>query len=122
MKVSVVIPTYNSEKTIRRAIHSVLSQEGINDLFTVEILVCDDCSTDATLSIAKDYPVRMFTSNKNSGGPNRGRNVGIRNATGDLIAFLDHDDEWLPTKVKEQLKQINKGYEFVYSSYIKILE
>jgi len=122
MKVSVIIPTYNSERTIRRAIKSVLAQEGINEYFTIEILICDDCSTDDTLNIAKDYPVRLFFSRVNSGGPNRGRNVGIKNATGDLIAFLDHDDVWLPDKIKKQLNEIYKGYEFVYSRCIKQVE
>jgi glycosyltransferase involved in cell wall biosynthesis len=122
-KVSVIIPTYNSEKTIERAIKSVLSQHGIYLQFDIEILICDDCSTDNTISLCKNYSrVKIFRNNTNSGGPNWGRNKGITNATGKVICFLDHDDEWLPEKIKLQLKEINKGYEFVYSPSIKKLE
>jgi glycosyltransferase involved in cell wall biosynthesis len=120
--VTVVIPTYNSERTIERAIISVLTQEGIENLFKVEILICDDCSTDATRDLCGEYPVTFLRNLKHTGGPNHGRNHGILRAQGDLIAFLDHDDEWLPFKLKEQINEINKGYEFIYSFYVKRLE
>ncbi|MDD5013679.1 MAG: glycosyltransferase family 2 protein [Atribacterota bacterium] len=116
MKVSVIIPTYNSERTIERTLKSILNQNGINDLFKVEILICDDCSTDRTLEICKKYPVRIIRNEINSGGPNIGRNKGIKEATGDVITFLDHDDEWLPNKTLMQLKEIESGYEFIYGN------
>jgi len=121
IKVSVVIPTYNSSRTIHRAILSVLRQTGINKLFEVEILICDDCSTDSTLldCMGWDANLRIFQRETNSGGPNWGRNKGIKESTGGLIAFLDHDDQWLPDKLKNQIKEINNGYEFVYSGSIK---
>jgi glycosyltransferase involved in cell wall biosynthesis len=121
-KISVIIPTYNSEKTIERAIESVLLQEGIDELFEVEILICDDHSTDSTLIICKDYPCKIFRSDHNTGGPNWGRNTGIESATGDYIAFLDHDDAWLPDKIIKQLKAIENGAELVYSPCLKKLE
>jgi glycosyltransferase involved in cell wall biosynthesis len=121
-KITTIIPTYNSEKTIERALDSVILQEGNNELFTLEILVCDDKSNDNTWIICRDYPCRFIVNDRHTGGPNEGRNNGIRNATGDVICFLDHDDEWLPWKLKEQLKQIKKGYEFVYSPCIKEME
>jgi len=119
--ISVIIPTYNSEKFIKRTIDSVINQSGLHELFEIEIIICDDKSTDKTLDICREYPVTIFENYKNQGGPNYGRNLGIINAKGDLIAFLDHDDEWLPFKLKEQINEINKGYEFVYSFYIKKL-
>jgi len=111
--VSVIIPTYNGEKTITRAIESVLRQtEG-----TFEILVCDDLSTDKTIEIVMEYGCRVFINDVRTGGPNKGRNTGIENAKGDYIAFLDQDDEWLPFKIEEQLKQFHA--DFVYSRCIK---
>ena len=86
MKVTVIIPTYNGEKTIERAIKSVLNQ---SVKIETEILICDDCSTDKTVSIAKELGGTVFVNDENSGGPNKGRNIGIKNAKGDLIAFLD---------------------------------
>jgi len=118
--VSIIIPTYNSEKTIKRAIDSVLNQEGLGTLFDVEIIISDDASTDNTLEICNEYQVVVISNNDNSGGPNRGRNQGIKAASGDYIAFLDHDDEWLPNKLIKQLKEIDNGAEFVSSQYIKI--
>jgi glycosyltransferase involved in cell wall biosynthesis len=120
-KISVVIPTYNAEKFIRRTLDSVFNQEGLHKLFELEVFVCDDCSTDKTIEICKQYNVKVIKNDKNTGGPNRGRNNGIKYASGDLIAFLDHDDEWLPWKLKEQIKKINEGYEFIYSYCIKKL-
>lgn len=121
MKITVVIPTYNSSKFIKRTLDSVFGQEGLNDLFTLEVFICDDCSTDDTLAICKEYDVTILRNEKNTGGANRGRNNGITHATGDVIAFLDHDDEWLPFKLKEQIEQVNKGYEFIYSPCVKKL-
>lgn len=97
--VTVIIPTYNGEETIQRAIKSVISQ-GVD----VEILICDDCSTDRTIEIAKKYPVKVLINDYHTGGPNKGRNAGIKSAKGDYIAFLDQDDEWLPGKLKKQLE------------------
>ena len=109
--VSVIIPTYNGEKTIGRAIESVLYQN-----VDVEILVCDDCSTDNTVQIAYTYKyVQTFSTNGHTGGPNAGRNIGIKKATGEYIAFLDQDDQWLIGKLKKQLLEINNGAELVSS-------
>ena len=110
--VSVIIPTYNAEKTIKRAIDSVLSQNE-----DVEILICDDCSTDSTLTIALHYGLRLFQNNKHTGGPNAGRNIGIKAAKGEYIAFLDQDDEWLPGKLKKQL-EVLKDADLVSSQSI----
>jgi len=110
MKVSVIIPTYNGERTIERAIVSVLRQ-GIE----VEILICDDCSTDRTIEIAKKHGCIIFKNEINSGGPNKGRNVGLKNATGDWVAFLDQDDIWIDGKLDIQLAV---DADVIYSQYI----
>jgi len=113
LKVSVIIPTYNGEGTLARAIQSVLMQA-----VDVEILICDDGSTDRTLEIARKFSCRILVNEMHTGGPNAGRNAGIRNATGELIAFLDQDDEWLPGKLSAQIKEIENGAKFVSSSSI----
>ena len=112
-KVSVIIPTYNGEDTIERTIISVLLNQTGD--FSIEILICDDCSTDNTIEIAEKYGCRIFTSESNSGGPNKGRNTGIKNAVGDYIAFLDQDDEWAQNKLRLQL---SIDADVVYSQYM----
>jgi len=115
-KISVIIPTYNGEKTIRRAIESILNQTISTD---IKILICDDCSTDQTIEICKQYPECIIFANiEHSAGPNKGRNIGIKNAVGDYITFLDQDDVWLPNKLELQLKEI-KNADFIYSRCIK---
>ena len=101
--VSIIIPAYNREDFIERAVRSVLTQT-MPDL---EVIVVDDCSTDATHERAAglaqaDNRVRVFrqTSNK---GAQAARNRGIREARGLYIAFLDSDDEWLPEKLEKQV-------------------
>jgi len=102
MKVSVIIPTYNREQLLKRAIQSVLNQT-FRDF---EIIVVDDGSTDNTKEI-----IDSFTSDKikyiyesNSGGAARPKNTGIKNAQGKYIAVLDSDDEWLPQKLEKQIE------------------
>lgn len=117
MKISVIIPTFNGEDVIERAIQSVVNQTYKADY---DILICDDLSTDSTISIVENYPnVRIISNEYHTGGPNKGRNNGIRNSfTADYIAFLDQDDEWLPTKIETQIKELENGAELAYSSYI----
>lgn len=100
MKISVVIPTFNRRHQLGRAITSVLSQEGVD----IELVIVDDGSTDGTIEwIAQEFPdprVRVL-KNARSKGPAGARNSGILAATGDLIAFLDSDDSYLPLHLKE---------------------
>lgn len=113
MKLSVIIPTHNGEKTLERAIKSVLNQSIECEK---EILICDDRSIDNTIEIAKKFNCKILINYRKAGGPNAGRNRGIMNAKGDYIAFLDQDDEWLPNKLKIQF---NEESEFTYSRCIK---
>ena len=103
-KVSVIIPTYNSDATISRALRSVLNQT-VSDF---EVIVIDDGSTDKTVEVLRDYElqdqrVRTFLVDKN-GGPGPARNIGIQHSRGEFIAFLDSDDFWLPEKLETQIK------------------
>ncbi len=103
--VSVILPSYNSEKTIIRAVNSVLNQEGLNVIFALQFIIVDDCSTDSTLKVLNEIPnIELYSNKVNSGGPNKGRNVGLSYAKGSYIMFIDHDDEWMPNKVLQQLQ------------------
>lgn len=108
-KVSVIITTYNSESTIHNTLSSILNQDGINEKFELEIIVIDDCSTDNTYEIVKEYDDVIFLSTgKNSGGPNKGRNIGLETSSGDYICITDHDDEWHSDRIKNVLPQLIK--------------
>lgn len=100
--VSVIIPTYNREKTIKRAIESALNQT----FSLLEVLVCDDGSTDKSREIVekiKDARVEWLEG-KHSGLPAVARNRGIKKSKGKWIAFLDSDDWWEKDKLQKQLK------------------
>lgn len=103
MKISVIIPTYNSSKFIRKTLESVKDQQVM-----LQIIVIDDCSIDNTLEIVNEvlrYTDHIIITNKfHTGGPNRGRNEGLRFVTGKYIAFCDHDDIWQPGKCLSQLQ------------------
>ena len=95
-KFSVIIPVFNREKFIHRAIESVLNQSYKN----FELIVVDDGSTDETPNIIKKYPIKIITQ-KNR-GVSAARNAGIKASKGDIIAFLDSDDEWKRDKLLVQ--------------------
>ena len=102
-KISVIIPVYNGEQTIRETIDSVLAQT----FFDFELIVINDGSTDATLEIVtsiQDPRVKLFSY------PNRGlsrsQNRGLAHARGDLVAFLDADDLWTADKLEAQRKAL----------------
>jgi len=104
-KVTVIIPTYNRANLLPRAIKSVLNQT----LKDFELIIVDDASTDNTREVVeeiqkKDKRIKYIRLDKNSGAPAHPKNVGIQNAKGDYIAFLDHDDEWLPEKLEKQIQ------------------
>ena len=112
--ISVVISTFNRRDGCRRAIESVIGQT----LSPLEILVCDDGSTDGTkeavaaITSRKPY-VRHLGLPRNTGSPAVPRNLGLRKARGAWIAFLDDDDEWLPEKLETQASALEKGYVIV---------
>ncbi len=99
--VSVVIPAYNAFKTLPETIASALNQT----FAPIEIVVVDDASTDATatLDILK-HPLVKYVRCETNGGGSAARNLGVLNARGDWIAFLDADDRWATTKLEKQMK------------------
>jgi len=120
MKISAIITTYNSESVIRRTIESIRSQQREEIDFDIEIIVIDDCSSDATMEIVKSYAdVILLQNETNSGGPNRGRNIGLKKSSGDYICIVDHDDEWLPFKIATQLKYVEMA-KIITSNYYQI--
>ena len=108
MLVSVIIPTRNRSVLLKEAIESVLAQEPFGG--EIEILVADDGSTDDTAQMLSNYStVRRIPSNAGCAGGTR--NVGIHQAKGEWIAFLDDDDVWLPNKLKSCFAKIEKRLE-----------
>ena len=113
--VSVIIPAYNAEAFLARAIRSVEAQ-----IFRdFEILVVDDGSTDRTADVARGFGSVRYVRGSHGGEP-VARNQGLEEARSDLVAFVDADDEWLPDKLAHQLEFMQKlGSSFSYTdSYL----
>ena len=114
-KVSCIIPCYNSELFIKDTIDSVLSQTFEN----IEIIVINDGSTDKTQSILETYlpyiDIISHDANKNC-GKSASLNLGIKKSTGQFIAFLDHDDIWIPEKIEKQIN-IFKNFKNIVMIY-----
>jgi glycosyltransferase involved in cell wall biosynthesis len=98
-EVSVVIPAYNSAKTLPRALDSVFSQS----LRSYEVIVVDDGSTDDLSGALRSYTNRVRLLRQDNAGPSAARNNGVRQANGTYIAFLDADDFWHSRKLEFQL-------------------
>ncbi|WP_201352030.1 glycosyltransferase family 2 protein [Hydrogenimonas urashimensis] len=96
--VSVIIPTYNRRRYLDEAIESVLAQR----YEPLELIVVDDGSTDGTQEIVARYPFIRYIYQENAGQA-AARNRGIREATGEFLAFLDSDDLWMPGKLRRQV-------------------
>ena len=99
MHITVVIPTYNRYELLKRALHSVVMQT----YKPSNIIVVDDGSTDNTSNIQNDFPQVEYIYQENS-GVSAARNRGINAATTEWVAFLDSDDEWMSTKLQEQVR------------------
>jgi teichuronic acid biosynthesis glycosyltransferase TuaG len=114
---SVITPVWNGARWLERAIGSVLDQTDRG----FELIVVDDGSEDDSAAIAEriaaeDDRVRVIRLPNASGGPAHPRNVGLRAARGEFVAFLDQDDWWLPTKLEQQrAKFAEDDYALVYS-------
>lgn len=99
--VSVIIPTWNRATLLESAVRSVLAQT----FESLEVLICDDASTDNTLEVVRsisDERVRLVAGLRGK-RPAIPRNRGICASKGEWLAFLDDDDQWLPTKLQKQL-------------------
>ena len=99
--VSIIIPTYNREHLLGRAIQSILNQT-YQDF---ELIIVDDGSTDNTEKLVRKFNserIKYIRHGENK-GPSTARNTGIKSAKGDYIAFQDSDDEWMPEKLEKQI-------------------
>lgn len=105
MLFSFVVTSYNLEKYIKRCIDSLMNQSG-NDY---EILVVDDCSTDRTLGLLREYKDIKLISLKENRGCSFARNIGIAEASGDYICIIDGDDYVTPLYLVE-LRKIIRDY------------
>lgn len=110
--ISVIIPMFNAEDTILDSINSVLNQTYKKS--KIEILVIDDGSEDGSFYIVKEFIKKNECENvkllsKKNGGVSSARNMGIKNAKGNYIAFLDSDDIWKTDKLKKQMEILEKN-------------
>lgn len=108
--ISIITPMYNAIKYIEETVLSVINQTYKN----WEMIIIDNCSTDGSATIVNYYQknnknIKYIKLDFNSGGPARPRNIGLDNAKGQYIAFLDADDVWLPEKLEKQIKFLNKN-------------
>src|SRR5260370_27491420 len=102
-RVSAIITAFNGEAFIAAAIESVLGQTRPAD----EIVVVDDGSTDDTAAIVERFHSRgVRLVRQENRGPSEARNRGIAETTGNLIAFLDCDDLWVPAKTERQIEHL----------------
>jgi glycosyltransferase involved in cell wall biosynthesis len=114
MDVSVLIPVFNREKTIHRAIQSVLNQT-FQDF---ELIIVDDGSQDGTAEVIKqivDARIKYIRHPKNFGS-SEARNTAIKSSLGRYMAFLDSDDEWLPEKLSRQMDAIRNQPEEIIAN------
>ena len=118
--ISIITPAYNAGKYIAETIDSVKTQSYTN----WELIIVDDCSTDNTANIVKQYQqsdsrIKYFKLENNSGVAGIPRNYGIQRANGDYIAFIDADDLWLPEKLEKQIAFLQKtNADLVYTNLI----
>ena len=119
--VSIIMPSYNTAKYIKETIESVINQTYTN----WELLIVDDCSTDNTDEIVKEFRderIKYYKNGKNSGAA-ISRNKALKEAKGKWIAFLDSDDLWEKEKLEKQILFMkNNNYNFSYTQYQEIDE
>jgi len=103
--VSAIVPTYNRAGLVVRAIDSVLNQS----YKSIEIIVVDDGSEDDTQVVLRRYGDRIKLLALKNSGPSAARNRGIEASQGEIIAFLDSDDIWLPNKLERQVDLLERA-------------
>jgi len=107
MLISLIIPTFNRQASLKRALDSVLQQSLLPD----EIIVVDDGSTDATATMLETEFPKIHYIYQDNQGVSAARNKGIRHAKGEWIALLDSDDTWLSKKLETQIKALQQAPE-----------
>lgn len=118
--VSIIMPAFNASATIADSIRSVQAQS----YSEWELLVINDASSDATLSIvgkfsASDPRIRVINEANNK-GVSASRNIGLNLKRGAFVAFLDADDLWLPQKLEVQMQAMFEGAVFSYTAYQRV--
>lgn len=122
--VSIIMPMHNSAKFVGEAITSVINQTYDN----WELLVIDDASEDYSCDIVREYikrdnRIHLLFNDNHTGRPSSPRNMGVNNAKGRYIAFLDSDDMWFPEKLEQQIPLFDDdNVAIVYSNYEKMDE
>lgn len=121
-KISVIVPIYNSEKTLPRCIDSILAQSHTN----LEVLLINDGSSDTSLDICRQYALqdsRIRVLDKQNGGVSSARNLGLDVAEGDYIAFVDADDELVCNAYEFMLnKSKEMNADMTFCQYVRIKE
>ncbi|MBA2734775.1 MAG: glycosyltransferase [Acidobacteria bacterium] len=100
--VSVIIPNYNYARYLSQTINSVLAQLYPN----IEIIVIDDGSTDGSQAVLREYGERIRWFQQGNEGVSMARNRGVQESRGEMVAFLDADDVWLPMKLERQVQRL----------------
>jgi glycosyltransferase involved in cell wall biosynthesis len=116
LAVSVVMPAFNCEPFIGEALQSIFSQ-GVDN---IEVIVVDDGSTDKTAEIAAKFDRRVKVVKGGKLGPAGARNLAVKNASSEYLAFLDADDVWLPGKLKAQIQVLldHPEIKIVYAGHL----
>ncbi|MFD8594516.1 glycosyltransferase family 2 protein [Kitasatospora sp. NPDC059646] len=119
--VSVVMPVFNSSRTLASSIRSVLAQTHVD----LELLVTDDMSSDDSMDLLMEFARQdervLPQQAPEQGGAGRARNLAISRARGDYVAFLDSDDLWLPGKLEQQTAFAEAaGVPLTYTAYYKV--
>ncbi|MGA8810295.1 MAG: glycosyltransferase [Thermoanaerobaculia bacterium] len=104
-RISVILPVYNRQHSVARAIRSVLGQTHP----PCELIVIDDGSTDGTRAVLESFASQITVIEQPHAGAYVARNRGLRHAHGELIAFIDSDDVWLPDRLASQLPLMNRS-------------
>ena len=125
-KISIIIPTYNSEEFINKTLKSIISQSiGFENL---EVIIVDDCSTDETRKIIDEYSCKYdnfkkIYLSKNMGHPGIPRNMGIKEASADYLMFLDHDDIFEKDSCEILYEKISsENVDFVSGTYVNVYD
>ncbi len=116
MKLSIIIPIYNVETTLKRCLDSIISQ----NIENYEVILVDDGSTDNSASIADNYSLQndnIICYHKNNGGLSDARNYGIKHALGEYITFVDSDDTVMPNTYTTLLQQLQQHPEYDILEY-----
>ena len=119
--ISVILPVANNELTIAATINSILSQSHRQ----IELIIINDGSSDKSAQLidecaSKDSRISVIHCPNCSGGPAQPRNLGLAQASGELLAFIDADDLWHPQKLSAQVNELEKlGLDFISSDCLK---